>query len=129
MRQFLNVDRVLIYQLADNGLGFVAVEATDDQIQALIHQDITDRCLSGADLQHFRQGYLKDYADIHAADLDGCYVDFLARYQVIAQLSVPILQGDHLWGLLIAHHCQAARPGTRWNWTCSNSSRPKWGFR
>ncbi|WP_264325057.1 response regulator [Romeriopsis navalis] len=110
VRQFLKNDRVLIYQLTDDGFGFVAVEATHDKVQELVNADVTDRCLTQSDLQYFQQGHLKEYANIHTSDLDPCYVNFLSQYGVIAQLSVPILQGDKLWGLLIAHHCQQARP-------------------
>jgi PAS domain S-box-containing protein len=48
--------------------------------------------------------------NIDIADLEPCYVQLLTPFQVKANLAVPILQGEQLWGLLIAHHCSAPRP-------------------
>lgn len=39
-----------------------------------------------------------------------CHVEWLEQMHVRAKLVLPILQGQHLWGLLVAQHCQAPRP-------------------
>lgn len=39
----------------------------------------------------------------------GCQIEFLANFQVKANLVAPILMGDELWGLLAAHHCANPR--------------------
>ncbi|MBD2565466.1 diguanylate cyclase [Nostoc linckia FACHB-391] len=41
-------------------------------------------------------------------------IKLLKKLQVRAKLIVPILQGDRLWGLLIAHHCSAPRQWQSW---------------
>ena len=51
---------------------------------------------------------------LETSGLTPCYAEFLAHFQVKANVVVPILQHypsseDHLWGLLIAHQCAAAR--------------------
>ena len=47
--------------------------------------------------------------NIQTSNLQPCHIEFLAGLQVVANLVVPILQGNNLWGLLIAHHCSAPR--------------------
>jgi GAF domain-containing protein len=47
--------------------------------------------------------------DIYNAGLPQCHIELLERFQVRANLVVPILQGDKLWGLLIAHQCSGTR--------------------
>ena len=49
-------------------------------------------------------------ADIYSADISPCHVAFLSQFQVRANLVVPILKDDGLWGLLVAHHCTGPRP-------------------
>jgi GAF domain-containing protein len=47
--------------------------------------------------------------DIYTAGLHECHINLLAEHHVRANLVVPILQGNHLWGLLIAHQCSGPR--------------------
>jgi diguanylate cyclase (GGDEF)-like protein len=45
---------------------------------------------------------------------NSCYVDLLAQFQVKANLVVPLLQGEKLWGLLVAQHCTQPRQWQLW---------------
>ena len=38
-----------------------------------------------------------------------CHIDLLARFEVRANLVVPIMPCETLWGLLIAHECGQPR--------------------
>ena len=49
--------------------------------------------------------------DIDNAGLKDCHRDVLAQFQIRANLAVPLLQGENLWGLLCIHQCSAPR---RW---------------
>jgi PAS domain S-box-containing protein len=109
VRRFLKTDRVLIYQSLAQQHGQIVVESVNGHWPSLLNQNIQDGCFLAATADWFRQGHLKHYDNIYTADLNPCYVQFLAKLQVVAQLAVPILQGDQLWGLLIAHHCQGPR--------------------
>ena len=44
-------------------------------------------------------------ADVSAADLPQYQIDLLAQFEVKAYLVVPLVQGEELWGLLMAHQC------------------------
>src|SRR5919199_1813906 len=105
VRQFLQTDRVLIYQFCDNGSGAVVVESVSSKELSLLNTTINDSCFGEAYIQLYQQGRIRVVEDIYTASLTPCHVDFLVNFQVRANLVVPILQSEQLWGLLIAHHC------------------------
>lgn len=117
MRQLLQTDRALVYRLEPNLSGTVVVESVAPGWRSLLHQSITDACFTKEHLQPYRQGLAIARADIYAADVEPCYSSFLSSFQVQALLVVPILQGEKLWGLLIAHQCDAPRQWQVWEIT------------
>ncbi len=81
VRQFLKTDRVLIFRLQANGWGTVQTESVGEGWTPLLS---------------------KSYQD-------PCHVELLDKLQVQANLVVPILRGETLWGLLVVHHCSHPR--------------------
>jgi diguanylate cyclase (GGDEF)-like protein/PAS domain S-box-containing protein len=73
---------------------------------------IKDACFEDTALSGYQQGQTKAIDDIYHANLNPCHIEFLEEFQVRANLVVPILQGEELWGLLIAHHCLDRRKWT-----------------
>lgn len=110
VRQFLQVDRVILFQFARDWGGTVTVESVVDQALAIFPFNIYDPCIGDRYVEPFRQGLVTAKADIYHADISPCHVEFLAQFQVRANLVVPILKKDELWGLLAVHHCTAPRP-------------------
>ncbi|MBI4781284.1 MAG: PAS domain-containing protein [Oscillatoriophycideae cyanobacterium NC_groundwater_1537_Pr4_S-0.65um_50_18] len=128
VRQFLQTDRVLIFQLQPDGNGTVVAESVGAEWRSLLDLSIHDPCLAENYLRfsrpesvthdvafaeeyvkRYRQGNVTAIEDIHASNIDPCHVELLAQFQVQANLVVPILHDNHFWGLLIAHHCAAPR--------------------
>jgi len=109
MRQFLQTDRVVVFRIESNGDGRVVAESVSSGWQAILHSNIYDPCFGERYTESYRQGRVMAKADIHDASLAPCHVEFLAQFQVRANLVVPILRDAQLWGLLIAHHCEAPR--------------------
>lgn len=109
VRQFLQTDRVIVFRMEPTGDGRVVAESVGSTWQATLHQNIHDPCFSEGYLGLYRQGRVMAYADIHDGRLTPCHAEFLAQFQVRANLVVPILRNDQLWGLLIAHHCEVPR--------------------
>lgn len=112
VRQFLDTDRVIIFRFKPDWSGHIAVESVGPQWMAILSTFINDPCFSqpqeGASyVERYRQGRVQAISDIYTARLEPCHVELLAQFQVRANLVVPILQGENLWGLLVAHHCQA----------------------
>ncbi|NEP60177.1 MAG: PAS domain S-box protein [Symploca sp. SIO2G7] len=109
VRRILNVDRVVIYQLEPDGSGTVVNEAVLPNWPAIQGQDINDPCFTQSYLQRYRQGRIHTIADLQQSEFKACYREMLSKFGVRANLVVPILRREELWGLLIAHQCSEPR--------------------
>jgi len=109
VRQFLQVDRVFIYRFLADWSGIVVVESVGSGWQPILGSRLKDPTFAEDYIQPYKQGRSQATADIYAGGLTQCYIDFLAQFQVRSGLVVPILQGEELWGLLVANHCLAPR--------------------
>lgn len=109
VRQFLQTDRVLIYRFNPDWSGLVAVESVGANWTAVMGSTLHDPCFGKDYSLLYQQGRVGAIANIHSAGLMPCFMEFLAQFQVTASLTVPILLGEKVWGLLIVHHCRSER--------------------
>ncbi|MEB3337102.1 MAG: GAF domain-containing protein [Leptolyngbyaceae bacterium] len=109
VQQFLQTDRVIIYRFNPDWSGIVVTESVAPQWTSILHWQITDSYFVETQGRAYQPSTFKAISDIYTAGFAPCHIEFLERLQVQAKLIVPILQGDHLWGLLIAHHCRSPR--------------------
>ncbi|MEO0988333.1 MAG: GAF domain-containing protein, partial [Cyanobacteria bacterium J06639_14] len=109
VRQLLNVDRMLIYRFEENWYGRVVVEAVGKPWQSVLGEMGTDNCFPKKHAGLYREGRVRAINDVETAELDACHRDYLRNLGVQANLIVPILVKDGLWGLLIAHQCSGLR--------------------
>ncbi|MBD2101907.1 GAF domain-containing protein [Leptolyngbya sp. FACHB-261] len=109
VRQFLQVDRVLIYQFVPEQSGVVVVESVEKPWPSTLGQTVAGLCFPQNCIQLHRQNQVQATKNICAERFDSGYPDFLAKFQVKANLVVPILQEEEPWGLLIVHHCATNR--------------------
>ncbi len=122
VRQFLQTDRVVIYQFQADWQGIVVVEDVDAAWQSVLGSIGQDDCFSGEYAHLYLEGRVRAVNDVANSTLGECHINFLQRLQVQANLIVPILIGetttphphDRLWGLLIAHECRSPRPWLSW---------------
>jgi diguanylate cyclase (GGDEF)-like protein/PAS domain S-box-containing protein len=114
VRHFLQTDRVIIYRFNPDWSGVVVTESVAEGWQPLLDMEITDNYFVETQGLSYQQGKLKVIPDIYTAGFSPCHVELLAQLQVRAKLIVPILQGNALWGLLVAHHCSAPREWQPW---------------
>jgi two-component system, OmpR family, sensor histidine kinase VicK len=123
VQRILQADRVLIYQVFANGTGMPIKEAVLPNFKPILGVEFPEEVFPPDYRQLYTKGRVKAIADVRAQDagLAECLIEFMDEWMVKAKLVVPILQnfkahgetkGEHLWGLLIAHQCQAPR-----NWT------------
>jgi methyl-accepting chemotaxis protein PixJ len=112
IRNFLEVDRVAIFKF-DAESGYREGETIAEDVQpgyvSALSVKVVDHCFSENFAEMYRQGRVWATADIYQAGLQSCYIDVLSKFQVRANLVVPLLRGDELWGLFCVHHCQDAR--------------------
>lgn len=140
VRAFLQVDRLVIYQLVtaastieatvtDNSNttpltrfsptpvepGFIAHEARGSAAIASVIGLGDDHCFtrSWQDSKRYSQGTTIAIPDValHYAS-HRCLLQFLEKLQVKAKLIAPIWVHEQLWGFLIAHDCHAPRQWT-----------------
>ncbi|PSB50865.1 hypothetical protein C7B67_12950 [filamentous cyanobacterium Phorm 6] len=112
IRQSIHADRVGIFKFYPdsnfNDGAFVSesvVEGFDSAIAIKIH----DRCFGEQYAAFYHQGRIQTVDDINDAELTECHRGILERFQVKANLVVPLLEGEHLWGLLCIHQCSTPR--------------------
>ncbi len=112
VRQLLQVDRVGMFQFyPDTGWddGEFVSEDVDPVFSSAIAHKIHDHCFGDQFAIHYEQGRIQNVADIYNAGLSDCHIRILSQFQVRANLVVPLLQGQKLWGLLCIHQCSAPR--------------------
>jgi PAS domain S-box-containing protein len=93
VRQFLQTDRVLLFRLEPDGSGTVVMESVGSQWTPILSTNIFDPCFRETWAEPYRLGLVVAKTDIYNSGIDPCHVELL----------------EELWGLLIAHHCEAPR--------------------
>ncbi len=109
VRLFLQTDRVLVYRFEPDWSGLMVAESVIAPYKAVVGSKIKDPCLTYKHLEEYRQGRIRAIDNIETARLTPCYADLLASFNVKANLVVPIIADEKLWGLLIAQHCECPR--------------------
>ncbi|MBD2361416.1 GAF domain-containing protein [Anabaena minutissima FACHB-250] len=111
VRQSLNTDRVGVFRFTPN-LGWEGefiYEDVGDEWNSLLTTKLGDRCLTEEFARLHQQGKITAMADIHEAGISDCYVQMLEKFQVRANIVVPLIKGQDLWGLLCIHQCSSTR--------------------
>ncbi|MCC5643459.1 GAF domain-containing protein [Nostoc sp. CHAB 5824] len=111
VRQLLNADRVAVFQfnLKKDWEGeFVSEDVVPGWTSALAVK-VYDHCFGEQFASTYQQGQVQAVADIYKAGLSDCLMAILSKFQVQANLVVPISRQKELWGLLCIHQCSQAR--------------------
>lgn len=135
LRNSLEVDRVVLYYFYKEWEGQVTFESLSDKKYSIAGSTGPDQCFNGDYAALYLDGRVSAIADIETAEIAPCHHDFLHHIHVRANLVAPILvekdsserpEKKHpekkLWGLLVAHHCQAPRA-----WSAADISQMKAG--
>jgi len=109
IRRILKTDRVIILQFSPQWQGTVVVESVGAEWTAILSTEIYDPCFSKNYIEPYKKGLITAKFDIYTDAIDPCHLELLTNFQVKANLVIPIVEQNELWGLLIAHHCEAPR--------------------
>ena len=109
VRNLLLCDRVLVYRFNENMSGKIIAESVGEHWKAALGSQIEDTCFINRLGNLYIQGRKWACADIFQANLTDCHLHLLQSFAVKANLVVPILMANELWGLLIAHQCSTTR--------------------
>jgi len=99
----------VLYRFDSDWSGVVVVESVAEGWLPILGLHVIDTCFQSNHAYDYQQGRSKAIEDVHAAGLTPCHVQLLQDLQIRANLVVPILQQEKLWGLLIAHQCSEPR--------------------
>jgi light-regulated signal transduction histidine kinase (bacteriophytochrome) len=112
VRQLLQADRVGMFRFYPNSGwddGEFVSEDVDPAFSSAMSQKIHDHCFGEQFAVHYQQGRIQSVADIYNSGLSDCHIRILSQFQIRANLVLPLLQGQNLWGLLCIHQCYAPR--------------------
>jgi two-component system, sensor histidine kinase and response regulator len=112
VRQLLNADRVGMFCFDPDSNYNAGKFVSEDVVTPFAHAlaaKIEDHCFGGNHAHYYQQGRIWACPNIYQAGLNRCHISILARFQVRANLVVPLLKGDRLWGLLCIHQCASDR--------------------
>ena len=112
VRHLLNADRVGVFRFyPESGWNegeFVAEDVAPEFPSAMAAK-VYDHCFGSQFAVYYTQGRVQSVADIYNAGLSDCHIKILEQFQVRANLIVPVLKGEELWGLLCIHQCSHPR--------------------
>lgn len=104
VRQLLQTDRVVVYRFNPDWSGMVVAESVGEAWDVSLDVTIEDTCFQISRARDYQEGRISAISDIETAPLSECHRELLRRFQVRANLVLPISDHGRLWGLLIAHH-------------------------
>lgn len=109
VRQFLDCDRVIVYQLYPDGDGVIIAESVVEGVMSIHGRVVQDHCFAKDFIQPYLNGRIQAVDDVFEGNLSPCHLDLLLGIQIRANLVVPIIYHDGLWGLLAAQNCRQTR--------------------
>ncbi len=112
IRQFLNADRVGVLKFdpkTNNTQGEFVSESLVAGINSIVAISIDEHCFGEKHTVYYQNGQIQALDDIYQANIKSCYRDLLEGFQIRANLVVPLLNSESLWGLLCIHQCHEPR--------------------
>ncbi|NET35138.1 MAG: GAF domain-containing protein [Cyanothece sp. SIO1E1] len=108
LRHLLRADRVAIYRFepdSNYSIGEFVAEDFLPGYESVLAARVQDGCFGNKLSKHYtyRQAWVCN--DIYDRDLLDCHITILERFQVRANLVVPLFKGSKLWGLICVHQC------------------------
>ena len=109
VRQFLECDRVIVYQLYPDGDGIIIAESVEKGALSILGRVIKDHYFASDFIKLYLNGRVQATDNVFTANISPCHLDLLLSIQVQANLVVPIIFHEQLWGLLAAQNCHNPR--------------------
>ena len=111
VRALLDADRVAVFRFGASGWseGRFISEDVKSSFSSVLAIKVHDECFAEQYAQDYENGRYHAVADIKDAALSNCHMQILEQFHVRANLAVPLLKGDNLWGLLCIHECHKTR--------------------
>ncbi|BAY47077.1 diguanylate cyclase with PAS/PAC and GAF sensors [Scytonema sp. HK-05] len=120
VREILQVDRVLIFQINPDGSGVVIQESVDS-VPPTLGLSFSDKCFPSDCYEFYWQGHSRVIGDTSEDEWSQCLRELMQELGVKSKVVIPIIQHQEtattslksparkLWGLLIVHACDDYR--------------------
>jgi GAF domain-containing protein len=112
VRRLLNADRVGIFRF-DSDVGFCSGEFIAEDVlpkfNSALAVKVQDYCFGDHYAPQYHEGKVQVMSDVNSVGSKVPHLDVIERFQVKAQVIVPLMEGDELWGLLCIHQCTHTR--------------------
>ncbi|NJO45585.1 MAG: GAF domain-containing protein [Oscillatoriales cyanobacterium RM2_1_1] len=105
----MQADRVVVYRFDQDWRGQIISEAVRSGWNKIAEMDADLACFPVEYVEPYRQGRVQVTPDVSAAELTECHREQLKKWQVRANVVVPIIVGQTLFGLLGVHQCAEPR--------------------
>ncbi|MGF1491900.1 MAG: GAF domain-containing protein [Microcoleaceae cyanobacterium] len=105
----MRADRVVVYRFDQDWDGKIIAEAVRPGWNKIAEMETEAPCFPVEYVESYRQGRVQVTPDIREADLTDCHREQLDKWQVKANVVVPIVVGQKLFGLLGVHQCAETR--------------------
>jgi methyl-accepting chemotaxis protein PixJ len=102
IREAMNVDRVVIYRFQPDWSGSIVGESVLPGLPNALADKIEDPCIPLALRDAYKKGRVVPTQDVFNAGFHPEHLELMKRLNIKANLVVPILQGDELFGLRLA---------------------------
>ncbi|MGL5082253.1 MAG: GAF domain-containing protein [Microcoleaceae cyanobacterium] len=105
----MRADRVVVYRFDQDWAGEIISEAVRPGWAKIADMESEVTCFPVEYVEPYRQGRVQVTPDVSAAELTACHREQLNKWQVKANVVVPILISQTLFGLLGVHQCTNTR--------------------
>jgi methyl-accepting chemotaxis protein PixJ len=112
--QQLAADRLVIYRFFPDLSGHIAGESVLPGFVSALSERIEDPCIPAELMAEYAKGRTIATEDVMATNYHPDHKQLFTRLQIKSNLVVPILQGNNLLGLLVAHHCSKTHQWQEW---------------
>ncbi len=115
VRKALRSDRVAIFRFDPDShycLGEFVSESVLPAYDSALSITVRDDCFAEKYAVHYQQGRMQVLTDIYNAGLKDCHIAILEKFQIKAQIIIPLMISSQLWGLLCIHQCEHTRQWT-----------------
>lgn len=116
VRRSLKVDRVGIYRFTPGSACYEGEFVSEDclpNVPSNLGKKIYDHHFQKEYATSYHQGRIQILNDVRTSGLQQCHIELLEGLQVRAQIVVPLVRQEELWGLLCIHQCFQPRQWER----------------
>ncbi|TAF11362.1 MAG: GAF domain-containing protein [Nostocales cyanobacterium] len=111
VRHLLNTDRVGVFRFYPEleWEGEFIYEDVSTEWISILDTKLRDHCFAAEFAKLYQEGRIKAISDIYEDVATDCHIKMLEKFQVRANIAVPLMKCKDLWGLLCIHQCSGPR--------------------